>query len=391
MYLPAMFQMGFKTTNYPDGFDKKHGWGFIIDRTNDRIVTKFTCGLAMLLAPFYGLGVLIAKFFSINVNPYSSYFLFFVNIGAAFYAIIGLFYLRRWLDFYVHTTNSILTVLVIFFGTNLYYYTLDESLMTHMYSFSLFSLGLYGFKSYCSEHKFKYYLMFTISLSLAIVVRPTNILFGLIILLFDVQSFKDLRQKLGLVFNPKNLLFGILVFTIIILPQALYWKFAFGKYIFWSYQDEGFSYWKNPQFLTVWFSPQSGLFIYTPIILLAIIFSLVMVIKRIPNGALIFGTFVTVSYMCAAWANPFFGECNFGKRPMVEYLPVIMMPIAYMFENYKGYPKSIKKIIGTSIILLLYYNLALFAVFNTCFHGQLWEWDKFKELLKDAILIDKIG
>jgi len=233
--------------------------------------------------------------------------------------------------------------------------------------------------------------MFAVSLSFAILIRPINALFGLIIILFDVKRFKDLINKLVLILTPKNLFFGILIFTLIILPQALYWKFAFGKYIIWSYQGEGFSYWNNPQFLTVWFSPQSGLIIYTPIIISALIFSIVMLMTRIPNGALIFGTFVAVSYMCAAWSHPFFGECNFGKRPMVEYLPVIMMPIAYMFENYKEYTKSTKYIIIASTILLIYYNLALFAAFNTCFPGQPWEWDKFLELLKDAILIYKIG
>jgi len=388
MYLPAVFHLGFKTANYPDGFDEKHGSGFKIDRINDKIITKFTSGLAILLAPFYGLGLSIAKVFSLKVDPYSSYYLFFISIGAAFYAVLGLFYLRKWLNFYVSATNSLLTVLVIFFGTNLYYYTLDESLMTHMYSFSLLSLGLYSFKSYCNSQKFKYYLMFAVSLSFAILIRPINALFGLIIILFDVRRFKDLINKLVLILTPKNLFFGILIFTLIILPQALYWKFAFGKYILWSYQGEGFSYWDNPQFLTVSFSPHSGLFIYTPIILLALIFSIVMIMKRIPNGILIFGTFVVVSYICAAWSNPFFG-CSFGKRPMVEYLPVIMMPIAYMFENYKEYTKSTKYIIIASTILLIYYNLALFAAFNTCFPGQPWEWEKFLELLKDAILIYK--
>ena len=388
MYLPAFFYLGFKAANYPEGFDEKHGSGFKTDRINDKIITKYTCGLAILLAPFYGLGFSISKVFSLKVDPYSSYYLFFINIGAAFYAVLGLFYLRKWLNFYVNATNSLLAILVIFFGTNLYYYTLDESLMTHMYSFFLLSLGLYSFKSYCNRQNFKYYLMFAIAMSFAIAIRPINALFGLIIILFDVKRFKDLINKLVLILTPKNLFFGILIFTLIILPQALYWKFAFGKYIIWSYQGEGFSYWDNPQFLTVWFSPFSGLFIYTPIILLALIFSIVMIMKRIPNGILIFGTFVVLSYMCAAWADPFYG-CSFGKRPMVEYLPVIMMPTAYMFENFKEYTKSTKYIIIASAILLIYYNLALFEAFNTCFPGHYWEWNKFLELFKDAILFIK--
>ena len=146
MYLPAIFQYGFKVDNYPEKLDEQHGNGFRIDKVNNKIITKFTCGVALLQFPFYSFGTLIAKVFSLNVLPYSFYYLFFINIGAAFYIVLGLYFMRKWLNYYVDDISSFLTILIIFFGTNLYYYTLDESLMTHLYSFSLFSALLYGLK-----------------------------------------------------------------------------------------------------------------------------------------------------------------------------------------------------------------------------------------------------
>ena len=125
MFLPAVVHLGFSAENYPEGFDTAHGDGFRIDRENNKIVTKFTYGVAALLFPFYGAGAVIAKVFSLDVSPYSNYYLFFINIGAAFYLVLGLYFLRKWLGYYVDRKSSFLTILVIFFGTNLYYYVLE--------------------------------------------------------------------------------------------------------------------------------------------------------------------------------------------------------------------------------------------------------------------------
>ena len=387
MYLPAFFQLGFNAKNYPEGFDSQHGDGFHIDKQKDKVLTKFTCGVALLLSPFYVLGIMVAKIFSIEVSPYSKYYLFFINLGAAFYLVTGLFYLRRWLNFYVDSISSFWTILVIFFGTNLFYYTLDESLMSHLYSFSLFSILLFSLKSFFETDKFKHFIVFIISLSLAILIRPTNVLFVVIALLTDVNSIETLINKLRQLLKPKYFFSGLFMFLLIISPQLIYWNFAFGKYLVWSYTGEGFTLWNNPEFLIVWFSPQSGLFTYTPIILLSLIFSVIMLFKKEPNAILVMFSFLLVSYMCASWYNPLFGICNFGKRPMIEYFPIIMLPISYMFSRYNSYQKTLKWVILISVILFVFYNQALFGGFNTCFFGQTWEWEKFGLLLKKSITI----
>ena len=393
MYLPAIFHLGFGASNYEDGFDNRHGDGFRIDRENDKIITKFTSGVALLLLPFYAIGALIASIFGLDIHPYSGFYLFFVNIGAAFYLALGLFFLRKWLNFYVDTNSSLFSVLVIFFGTNLYYYTLDETLMSHLYSFTMFSTLLYGLKSFSETKKWKPFLLFIIPLSIAVLIRPTNVLFGLIALFTDVNKFSVLRNKLLLLLSPKYLFAGATIFAIIMMPQFFYWNFAFGKYIVWSYEGEGFTYWNNPQFLTVWFSPQSGLFTYTPLVFLSIIVSIILLNRKntIPNAfsnsILMLITFFMVSYMCASWNNPYFGICNFGKRPMVEYLPIMMLPFSYFFARFNSFRKTFSNIILALILLMVLYNLALFRAFDTCFFGETWEWEKFGQLIKNAIPI----
>lgn len=388
MYLPAIFHLGFGASNYEEGFDNRHGDGFRIDREKDKIITKFTSGVALLLLPFYAIGALIASIFGLDVQPYSGFYLFFVNIGAAFYLALGLFFLRKWLNFYVDSNCSLYSVLLIFFGTNLYYYTLDETLMSHLYSFTMFSTFLYGLKSFYETKKWIHFLLFATSLSIAILIRPTNALFGLIGFFIDLKSFSAFKSRLLLLLDPKYLFPGVIIFVLIMMPQFLYWKFAFGEYIVWSYEGEGFTYWSNPQFLTVWFSPQSGLFTYTPILLISLLFSAIMIAKKntYTNSTLVIISFLAVSYMCASWNNPYFGICNFGKRPMVEYLPILFLPISYFFSYYNSISKIIRHIALALILLMVLYNLALFRAFDTCFFGETWEWEKFGQLVKKAFL-----
>jgi hypothetical protein len=403
IYLPAVFGLGFQAENYADGLDAEHGQGFIIDRAQNKVLTKFTCGLAILQLPFYACGVLLARLFSLPVGPFSTYYLMFINIGAAFYIILGLYFLRKWLNFYFSEKTSLITVLIIFFGTNLYYYTIDETLMGHLYSFALFSIALFSFKSYSLQHKFKHFILFALAISFAILIRPTNILFVIIIIFLDVNIITDLREKLKsfiLTRKPqhgtwntehgtRNMLTVFIILFLVLLPQLVYWKFAFGRYFYWSYQGEGFYHWADPKFLQVWFSPQGGLFPYSPLLLVSLSFAIWMAYHNKSNGILVLATFLLVSYLCASWSNPLFGECNFGMRPFVEYLPVLMLPFAYIVEDMKEFSKATRTIMISLIIFFIVYNLGLFVVFNTCFPGEVWDWNKFLSMLGKIILLDK--
>jgi hypothetical protein len=385
IYLPALFHMGFSASEYPEGFEKEHGDGFVLDRTQNKVISKYAAGVAFLLAPFYLTGAIIARLFSINALPFSYYYLFFINIGAAFYLVAGLFFFRKWIEHYTSRWSSFFTMLFIFFGTNLYYYTLDESLMSHLYSFSMFAIVLYSLKKYSITLEFKYFILFSLAFSLAILIRPTNVLFGIIAFSFDIRSFEGFKQKLIFLLQPRNIITGLLILFLVMLPQFIYWKFAYGNYIVWSYHGEGFTNWNSPWFLTVWFAPQSGLFLYTPVLIVPLLYALTKFKKNLPVLPVVIGTFLLVSYMCASWNHPFFGSCNFGKRPMVEYLPVLMMPVGFLLDEFKSQRNLSKYLSVLFLLIFTFYNLILFRVFDTCFFGSSWDWKKFSELLYKAI------
>jgi hypothetical protein len=388
MYLPALFGAGWHADDYPPGTDKKYGEGFHQEYEHGNVLkTKFTCGVAIMLLPFFAIAFLLDSLFGLGDGSfYSAHYLLFVNIGAAFYTTLGLFFYSRWLRNYVSPRSALLCAAVTLFGTHLLYYSVDETLMSHLYSFFLFSLMLYSSSMYKKESRFRFFVVFAVALALAILTRPTNALFGVIAFLADVRNWADLKQNIRTFFTARNILTAVLICFFIFLPQMLYWKFALGKYISWSYGDEGFIYWKDPWFKTVWFAPQSGLFLYTPILLLSLIFSAALALKKKPGGLLVLFTFFLVSYLCASWASPYFGLCNFGKRPMVEYLPILMLPMAFSFEKIPGFTTTGRVAMTLIVLALVYYNIALFHSFDTCFFGEPWDWKLFSDFVLRALL-----
>jgi hypothetical protein len=389
IYLVAAFGPGFHADAYPGNPDHDHGDGFYLDREKNTVKTKFTSGIAILLAPFFAVGVLLAKIFSIDADFYSKYYLFFVNLGAAFYAVTGLYCFRKFLEFYVSRQTAFVAMLVALAGTNLLYYTLDETLMSHLYSFSLFSVMLYGMKMFLDQKRTKYMLLLLIALALAVLIRPTNMLFAVIVLFLDVSSFATFKNKCAALFTSRNMASAGIIFFLVFLPQMLYWKFAFDNYLVWSYEGEGFSNWKDPWVMTVWFSTQSGAFLYTPVLFIALFFAVIMLKNKTGNGLVVIGSFLVVTYLCAAWHNPYFGLCNFGKRPFVDYLPVFLLPAALLIDRLKKFTPPVKYAVAALLIFFVYYNIALFAGFDTCFPGGQWDWNEFSGFAGRALLLFK--
>jgi hypothetical protein len=386
VYLPAMFEYGFLAKDFPENSDADHGYGFHLDSAQNKVITKFTCGVAVMQLPFYLIAKTAGTLTGNEQDPFSRFYLLFINIGAAFYCTTGLYFLKRWFESQSNARSAFVTMLITLFGTHLYYYTLDESLMSHVYSFALLSATLFAVMRFEQTRNLKYIILLAASLALAILIRPTNVLFALIALFAGTSESNNISSRLKLFFVPKYLLLMVLIFLVAFLPQFIYWKFAYGSYVAWSYTGEGFTNWNHPHFAEVLFSPQSGLFPYAPLVLLSLVVAFFYWRKN-KNAAIVIGIFLAVTYLCASWSNYNFGECNFGKRPFVEYLPVLMLPVLWMVHSVQNRTTAVKWCMRIMLVAVILYNIWLFGAFDTCFGGTQWDWNKFGELLSQGSLL----
>ena len=388
IYLPATFLYQFDVNKAPPGIVDKTGGGFLLDENRNKIYTKYTYGVALLLSPFFLLTHGIALLFNIpELGGFSLLYHNMVNLVAVIYLLLGLLLLKIVLSRYFNSRVQYFVLFLVYFGTNLLYYTVDETLMSHVYSFFLFSLYLFALIRFLETKKYIYFLLIAFSVALVVVIRPINVIILSLLIFWDVTGWKQFLKRVLLWLQPRHLIPFILIFILCILPQVFYWHYLTDNYIYYSYGAEGFSHWLNPRVAEVWFSPLNGLFLYTPLTIVMAAGMVFMMIKKNNNGVLLVIIFITVTYLCASWQTWYFG-CSFGQRAFVEYFVLFSIPIGFVIQ--KGMQQRFLglKIIGLLLLLsMVYFNIRMTLIYEKCFFGASWDWDRYKKQIFQAGLL----
>ncbi|MBC8179718.1 hypothetical protein H8E88_01220 [candidate division KSB1 bacterium] len=388
MYLPASFFYHFDVEKAPQDIDIKTGNGFVINWGNHTFNTKYTCGVAVMLSPFFLLAHGISLVFSLpEQGGFSPLYHAMVNIAAVCYLILGLMLLKMVLAKYFSQLTQYLSILFIFIGTNLLYYTVEDTLMSHVYSFFLFSLFLFSAQKFWKKNRYSYFFLVALSGSMAILVRPTNFLLFTVFFFLDLTGWRDLLRRINLFVTPKYLITFILVLFLVLLPQFIYWKYLHDSYLFYSYGNEGFTNLADPKLFEVWFAPLNGLILYSPIVLVILAGMVIMIWRRNRNGWFFLILFFLLSYECASWQTWYFG-CSFGQRSFVEYYAIFVIPFAFLIEEVTRQKGMILKVVVLLFIVAFsYYNIRMTAVYKKCFFGSTWDFTRFQVNLVRADLI----
>jgi len=385
IYLPATFLYQFDPKKAPQDIDKQTGSGFMIDLENQTVGTKYTCGVAVLLSPFFLLAHGISLVFNLpEQGGFSPLYHAMVNIAAVCYLIVGLMLLRIVLAKYFSQLTQYVSILFIFIGTNLLYYAVEDTLMSHVYSFFLFSLFLFSAQKFWEKNAYKYFFLIALSGSLAILIRPTNVILFAVFFFWDLAGWRDLLKRIKVFVTPKYLITFILVLFLVLLPQFIYWKYLHDSYLFYTYGDEGFTNLAYPKLFEVWFAPLNGLILYSPSVLVILVGMVFMIWRRNRNGWFFLILFLLLSYECASWQTWYFG-CSFGQRSFVEYYAIFIIPFAFLIESVINQRSRILK---TVVLLLLVafscYNIQMTSIDNKCFFGSTWDWNSYLRQLDRA-------
>ena len=110
-----------------------------ITEGEDKYVIKTSMGLSILWFPFFGAGHLAALISGSDTGGFSAPYKFFLLISALAFLLTGLIYVRKILLFLYSDKVATLVLAGFAFGTNLYWYTLFQGTMAHVYSFALMS------------------------------------------------------------------------------------------------------------------------------------------------------------------------------------------------------------------------------------------------------------
>ncbi len=332
-------------------------YGFWVTKTSiNEFVPKGTYGMSLLYLPFF----LIAELFSPkNSTGYEPIYAWSIHIGCIMYSLIGLGFSRKILLRYFTEKITAICLLILFFGTNLFCYTLINTELTHGILFFLLTVFLYcSIEWYTSNHK-KYFLWLCFLLGLITLIRPSEIIVVLVPLLIGVTTFKTFVDKIKLIGHLKwYLLFGFILFMIPLFPQLLYWKIQSNQWFFFSYGTNEQFFWADPQFINVLFSYRKGWLIYTPLMSFSLI-GFVLLYKK--NKVLFFCTvsyFLLNLYVISCWWDWTYGG-SFGMRALVQSYAILIIPmgyfIAYIYESVAF--KKMKIIIRALILFFCFLNV----------------------------------
>lgn len=366
VYLPCLFIYHFDANRFPEKTEAHVGYGFTLDSSSQHIITKYPYGVSLMQSPFW----LIAHALAPQKDGFSTYYQKAIDFAGSFYLTLGLFFLfftaRRYHSISISASVSLLIAL----STGIFYYGIYETGMSHIYSFCCIAIIL--FLALLKE-KTRHHLLWLVAISsLYVIIRPLNSLFLLpillSILLIENETFRKQFLKL---FNLKISILSVLIVLVFILPQLVYYHYAYGSFIADSYQNEPFYFPSFNRIIELLFSPDNGLFIYYPVLVIIILYSF---IKKYTFSKL--SLFLLISYIIiyASWWSLSLG-CGFGHRAINDLVIVFFIPILISEKKIPTWLISI-------FIICALINIKFMFSYDTCLYTSTnWDFTEYKKVL----------
>ncbi len=338
-YLPAKFIYKDLSLQFTLADPKKYEFQFWPQTTSDgKLVLKMTMGLSYLYGPFFLIANEVAKIKDYPVDGFSLPYQVGLMVSALFYLFIGLYFLRKLLLLFYDEVSTAITIISIYFGTNLLWYTTGEALMSHGFLFSVSAAYLYLMVMWSEKPTLIRTIFLGALIGLMILIRPTMTMMLIPFVYYLLSREGTFKKMIAFLWKQKVKIILMIVFCfLVLLPQSLYWHSITGKYIYYSYTQERF-FWSHPHIIDALISYRKGWLIYSPIMIISLIGLFIMKNKERIFFKGILVTLISALYILFCWWTWSYGG-SFGSRPMVDYYAMLAIPFAsginYFRENVR--------------------------------------------------------
>jgi hypothetical protein len=285
--------------------------------------TIFSVGPALLWLPFYALGDGVAHALGQVEDGYSPFHIRAVCLGSLCYGLLGLLLLRRVLSELCGDEVAAWTLLLLLYASFLWWYLVDEPVMSHAGSFFLSALVLRVFWDGRHGLRVGRALVLGALVGLAATVRWQNAL----LLLLPAAGLLPLLRR-----DPRKAVStGALVlfcFLLGVLPQMLAWKAIFGSYLL-ADPPHGRDFLRlfHPFLLQTLFSSRHGLLFWTPLLWGGFL-GYLLFLRKSPWSAVT----LAVPLALMTWVNACSGDWwaggSFSNRRFDSCLPLLALGLA---------------------------------------------------------------
>lgn len=309
---------------------------YILKTDSGKRINKCYPGVALLQSPFYLLASGIDYLSGASFNGYSDTHILAFFWGSMFYVFLSMVFFKKALTlFFGSSKYTWLVSILLVFGTNVWYQAFFYCGLSHHYGLFLFALFCWNVLRYKQDVRLRYLIYAGGILGLLFLVRPTNVMvLGFLPFLFGTwDSFVEAFKRLFRVRNGHLITFLIAWGAVgAILPLVTYWQT--GHFFYWSYQGEGFDF-RGKHLVETWFSYRTGIFVLTPITLLALI-GLFYWLRR--NSYLFIVwllPFVAITYVLSSWWCWDY-QSFFGHRGFTEFQFLFSFPLLFSLQVIKS-------------------------------------------------------
>lgn len=299
----------------------------VTELPNGNRATKYFCGIALLQAPFFAVGHVVAGLTGAAQDGFSPPYQWAIALSPLFYGLIGLLLLRVVLLRYFSDAATALTILLLVLATNAIQYISVDNAQTHGYLFTMYAAQLYATMRWHERPSLLSAAALGGLIGLATVSRPTEALMLFLPLLWNTHTKETARAKWALVRAHRgHVVMALIMGFLALLPQLLYWKLVTGSWVYdvgskWDFLDP---HWR------VLVGGEKGWFIYTPITILMVAGLFLMRGQPWRKSVLVY--FLLNTWLIIAWHDWHYGG-SYSSRALVQSYPVLALPFAALLER----------------------------------------------------------
>ncbi len=385
-YLPAVFIYEDLNFGFFDFIEKEkyYNENYFYDYregAEGHVINRYYAGTALACLPFFLTAHYLSYLQGFEMDGYSKLYPIFIHVAALFYLLIGLLFLNATLRIYgIGEKHRSLTIIAAVFGTNLFYYTIGEPGMSHVFSFGFISMFLYFSRQYFVHFHKKHFFYLALLLGIITLIRPVNgiVIFALPFAAGGMEAFR--KGILSIVRQPLAILISFLGFAAIVSVQLVIYKISTGSFFIYGYGEAGFNF-ADPHMIDILFSYKKGLFLYTPMYLLALAGSYYLWKRSRFELYTLLGFLILITYVFSSWFSWYYGG-SFSSRVYVEFIPLFMVPMALALDGIKK--KGVR--IAYVSLIALFIVLCQVQTYQYRYFDIHWE-DMTKEKYWDVFLM----
>ncbi len=332
-YLPSIFiyhdikQQGFKDKifdRYSPTPDFQQGYKL----PDGNYVMKYSAGMAVMYLPFFTAAHLLAGVAGYPRDGFSVPYELAIQLGGFLIALLGFWNLRKLLLKFYEDKVVAMALLLLLLGTNYLNYSVIDAGMSHTWLFTIYVFVLLNTIHLHETFKLKYAIRVGLLIGLATLARPTEAIGCLLPLLWGMEGLSPaaVKKQLLLLFRHfRVLVVAIGCAAVVVSIQFIYWRYASGHWIVYSYGDQHL-YFKSPNFYDYTFSYNTGWLRYTPMMFFAFL-GLIPFFINGKNKVAIISFFLINYYIICCWSIWWY-----GGRAMIQSYPVLIFPIASLLQ-----------------------------------------------------------